>query len=196
MRCWLLAALLLIAQPVWATTVTWDANVDAVDGYRLVYGPVSKAYVSSVDVGKATTFVVDPLITGPQLYVAVVAYHNGLVSGPSNELVVDNPACTPPFGHDAIAVFVTALQTTGSGGALSKARLDFQLASPNSPITHVAVRSNGATVAAMDGTDLTALAGLWFTVPATPGTYPLSVQAGNAFGCIIEQATTKVLTVK
>jgi hypothetical protein len=76
------------------------------------------------------------------------------------------------------------------------ARLDFQLASPNSPVTHVAVRTNGANLATVDGTALTALAGLWFPVPATKGQYVLSVLATNAYGCTNEMLTTKSVTVQ
>jgi hypothetical protein len=43
---------------------------------------------------------------------------------------------------------------------------------------------------------LSALPGLWFTVPAAPATYALSVAATNAYGCSREQSTTYAITVK
>lgn len=91
-----------------------------------------------------------------------------------------------------MSIFVTALQRTGSGGAGSRARLDFQLLSPNSPIAQSSIRQNGADLAVMTGADLTALAGMWFTLPMGPP-LKLSVLAANAYGCSREQATAYVV---
>ncbi len=91
--------------------------------------------------------------------------------------------CAVPLGDRAVSVFPTALQKTGSGGAGSKARQDFQVGSPASPITRIELRTGTTVLASMDGSDLTALAGIWFSLPSVSGVYPLTAYAKNAFGC-------------
>ena len=204
-----LCLLLLVCAPAPAPAATvslaWTASVDAA-GYRVQYGPTSGVWPTSVDVGNVTLATVT-LVPGAY-YFTVVAYNGVGVSGPSAEVfgvigLVDM-ACDYPLGSKTVSIFPTALQKTGSGGAGSKARLDFQLASPGSPITRVAVRTQGADLRAMTGPatatagvdDLAALAGLWFTVPAAPATYAFAIAATNAYGCTREQSTTFAITVK
>lgn len=203
MRTWCSAAVLWLlvgVSPLRAATVTlaWNPSAEAT-GYRVQYGPMTGVWPIVVDVGNVTTAKVD-LAPGTYFFI-VRAYAPDISSGPSNEVstTVQSPidtSCDYPLGSKAIAIFVTALQKTGSGGAGSKARLDFQVASPGSPITRVAVRTNGADLATMAGSDLGALAGLWFTVPAAPATYALGVTASNTYGCSREQGTTFTVTVK
>lgn len=174
----------------------WDAS-DGATGYSLILDGVK------TDVGNVTTSPPIPLADGAHV-VAVTAYDapQGVIreSAPSSPLAfqvgqIVDPNCTPPLGNRVVGIVVTQLQKTGSGGALSLARLDIRLASPNSPVTHVAIRTNGADLAVMDGTDLTALAGLWFQIPATSGTYPLSVRASNLYGCVNDADAKKTVTV-
>lgn len=198
----IVAFCLAIAPSTHAATVTaaWTASISpGVIGYRIQYGTTPGAWPTIVDVGNVTTA---SLTMSPGHYFfTVVAYNATLVSPPSIETAADvtepiDTSCDYPLGVKAVSIFVTALQKTGSGGAGSKARLDFQVASPNSPIIRVAVRTNGADLAMMTGDNLNALAGLWFTVPAAPGTYPLSALASNSYGCVREQSTTYAVTVK
>ncbi len=199
MRALVVALVVFLSVPARAATVTatWTGSPGAT-GYRLQYGPTSGTWPTVVDVGASTTA---SLTLAPGTYfVTVVAYNATETSGPSVEVSTTIPAvdtsCDYPLGNKAVSVFVTALQKTGSGGALSRARLDFQLASPNSPITRAAITTTGGELAGMTGTDLSALAGLWFTVPAALGVYPLSVSASNAYGCTRDQSTSFVVTVK
>lgn len=193
-------------QPIYTNPIVfqWDAPIpDATHGS-------AAGYRLSIDGVKTTLGLVltSTVVLPIGSHTVVVHAFNGAGESPASSppltftvgQVVD-PACTPPLGSKAISIFVTNLQKTGSGGALSRARLDFQLASPNSPITHVAVRSNGADMpgGAQDGTApgyLGSLAGLWFTVPSTPGTYPLSVLATNVAGCTTDLLTTRSITVQ
>jgi hypothetical protein len=115
----------------------------------------------------------------------------GLWSGLSNEVSVTIPGvitpppddCAPVTGRYAVSIFLTSLLKTGSGGPGSRARVLFQLASPNAPITSVGVYADSALVSRITkGEDLTDDPGSWFTMPAS-GSYVLSVTAANSQGC-------------
>lgn len=109
---------------------------------------------------------------------------------------VPDPSCAAPLGNRVPAIFPTAFQRTGSGGSGSPAHLDFQLASPNSPITYIAVIRNvgeilllGAPVNARGtNADLTKIGSIWFQIPMT-GTFPLSLYVENAYGCGLIKST-------
>lgn len=194
---------LLLAAPVRAANVTasWDANTDSAIGYRLFYGLTSGDQAVMVEAGAATTATAMALVPGTRYFFVVKAYDAlGNISPPSNEVSFLVPSeadpCAYPLGSKAVSIFPTKLTTTGSGGAGSKARVDFQVGSPNAPVIRAAVRTMGADLVVMTGTDLSPLAGMWFTVPAAPNVYPLSISASNAFGCTREQTTTYSLTVR
>lgn len=197
----LVVALLLNATSAAQTlTLAWTPTPTPVDGYRLLVGTAPGTYTVTLDVGNVTQATIHDLLPGQHYYMAAVAYAGALVSGPSNEVdavipVLVDPACTFPLGAQAIAIFPTALQHTGSGGPGSQVRLDLQLASPASPITSLAIRAGGVDLATLRGTDLTRLAGIWFPVPVVPGVYPLSVVAANAYGCTKDQSTPYRVTV-
>ena len=181
-----------------SVTMAWEASPTAA-GYRVLVGPASRTYTTTIDVGNVLQATVPDLVPGQVYYFAVIAYTGALVSLYSNEISREmppdvDPACTPPLGSQSIAIFPTALQKTGSGGAGSNARLDFQLASA-SPITHVAVRTKGANLETMDGANLTKLAGVWFRLPSMAETYPLSILASNAYGCTREVLTPRTVTI-
>lgn len=190
-------------------TLAWDANPpgDGTIGYRVLFGTAPGIYPQTRDAGNVTEFTVESLSYATPHYLVLVAYDaQGQVSGHSNMVAhttqaaplppVGDPRCVPPLGNRSVSVFVTNLQLTGSRGAGSRARLDFQLASPNSPVVSVEARANGVPVATMAGTDLNGLAGIWFTVPTPPAAYALSVSATNAYGCTRVQPSTLVVTVK
>ncbi|HRC73232.1 MAG TPA: fibronectin type III domain-containing protein [Candidatus Competibacter sp.] len=70
-------------------TLAWDANTERnVGGYRIYYGPASRAYTSTVDVGNQTTYTVLDLEDGKPYYFAVTAYNTRQTfeSGFSNEV--------------------------------------------------------------------------------------------------------------
>lgn len=192
-------------------TFAWDPGVvdtlhSAPTGFVIMAGPASGMYTNFI-----TVPVVCPGVAGDPAgcigtavlpagtFVAVAGIAGALQGPPSNEVQVplaSDPSCAPPFGSNAIAIFPTALQKTGSGGPGSRARLDFQVASPGSPVTHISIQSGGVDIAAdgvVDGVSLAGLAGLWFTIPA--GNFPLSIRAVNAARCVQVQSTPYTLGV-
>lgn len=197
------AAPLLLSQSAAASVrATWQAN-PAGDGtilYRLYYGLATKTYTATVDVPiPGTSVTVAGLTRGQTYYFAIQARAATLSSALSTEIAITipaaDPACAAVTGADAIAIFPTALQHTGSGGAGSQARLDFQIGSPGSPVTSVAVQTGTTVLGQMAGQSLNALAGVWFPMPIASGSYPLSVTATNAYGCTRTQSTAFVLTI-
>lgn len=198
-RC--LVLLLGLAAPVRAGTVNlaWNAPTTGplpVEGYMVKWGTQPGTYTNVLVLGNvlaATVTVPD----GVTAYFVVVAFIGEAISGPSNEVTATlaDTSCVPPLGANAISIFPTNLVRTGSGGPGSRARLDFQLASPNSPITRVSIRANTTEIALLTGDNLTALAGLWFTMPTPRGTYPLTIQAANAVGCARVQSTEYTVVV-
>ncbi len=111
-----------------------------------------------------------------------------------------DPNCAAPLGNRVVTITPTALQKTGSKGAGSQARLDFRVQSPSSPVVHVAVRAsrNGeppTDLMVMDGANLGALAGMWFTLPSLAGTYSLAIQGTNLYGCTANQGTIYSVTI-
>lgn len=113
-----------------------------------------------------------------------------------NPIVVTDPDCVRAHGKFAVGIFPTAIKYTGSKGPGSQVRIDFQVQS-RSPVVEVAVRtpSIDTDLVSMQGTNLTGLAGLWFTFPTVSGAYPLFVLARNSHGCSAVQSTSYVLRV-
>jgi Fibronectin type III domain len=180
-----------------SVTVAWDSSVDATQ-YVVQQGTKSGGpYVDAVWTS-ATTETISGLAPGGTYYWIVRAVNAaGLWSTPSNEVSITLPTgptqddCAPFTGLYAVSVNPTSLLFTGSKGPGSLARLDFQVASPNSPITRVVVAIDGAIVPPIlgcptEGVDcgavMSPLAGMWFTLPAS-GTHTLIVTAWNRKGC-------------
>jgi len=70
-------------------TLAWNANSEPIlGGYRLYYGPSSRNYLSTVDVGNQTTYTVFDLADDRSYYFAVTAYDTTktIESGFSNEV--------------------------------------------------------------------------------------------------------------
>ena len=170
---------------------TWTANTDPVTGYVLRYGTASGVYTTTIPVGLVTTVPVPNLAPATTYYFALWAVNGALTSPSSAEVIFAVPAaidptCVFPLGANAIRITPTALVKTGSGGAGSGTRLDFQVASPGSPITSVGVYANGVAFSPlpgganpMTGANLGGLAGLWFLFPTVSGTYPVSIIASS-----------------
>jgi hypothetical protein len=70
-------------------TLLWDPNTEQdLAGYKLFYGPSSKGYVSSVDVGNQTNYTLTGLARTTTYYIAAKAYNTtGVESDYSNEVV-------------------------------------------------------------------------------------------------------------
>lgn len=167
--------------------LAWDASVDPVTGYKVSWGTTSGVYTQTLAVGNVTTATITlPAPDTAVYFFALQALGAGGTSAYSNEVSTASlpPAdrCQAPLGDRSVAIFITrVLPTTGARG--SQSAVDFQLASPNSPIVDVALKLDGVVARSMHGDDLLSTRGIWFTTPRQPGTYVLTVQATNQFGC-------------
>ena len=202
-------ALAPAASGVIGVVATWAANppTDLVTGYRLSYGTVSGQHPTTIDAGNVLTLTVTGLSPATTYYFVLVAYNATGVSPPTPEVVVTTkPAvvdpCAFPLGTNAIQVFPTHLQSTGSGGPGSNMGLYFQVGSPNSPVTSVGVMANGVFLPPLPGTanpitgpNLGSFGAQWFVVPTGSGTYPLVIAVNNVAGCARTQSTSFAVTV-
>ena len=70
-------------------TLAWDASTDpSITGYKLYYGPSSRNYNASIDVGNQKTWTISGLKSGSTYYFAATGYNSsGVESGYSNEVV-------------------------------------------------------------------------------------------------------------
>lgn len=172
-----------------SVTIAWDANTEPdVDHYVVQKGAQTGGPYSDALTTTTTSGIVAGLTAGTYYFIVRAINTRGFWSAPSNEVSVTIPGqtvddCAPVTGRYAVSVFPTSLLKTGSGGANSKTRFDFQVASPNAPITSVVIKAGaGAVLASMTGNDLTALAGMWFPMP-TSGTYTFNITATNSQNC-------------
>ncbi|MEK7698961.1 MAG: RHS repeat-associated core domain-containing protein [Planctomycetota bacterium] len=55
-------------------TVSWNANAEPVDGYKVYWGVESGKYTNSIDVGKTMSYTITGLTNGTTYYVSVKAY--------------------------------------------------------------------------------------------------------------------------
>lgn len=200
----LILVLFFIASQAQAQTpliLAWDASANATN-YNLLWGSSSGIYTVSQAVGNVTQATIS--LAPGTYFIAVNASDATGVSAPSNEVQTTiDPTCVPPLGVNSISIFPTAIQYTGSGAAGSVARVDFQATSPNSPINHLAVQSSGVNISpttavhkgVVDGTNIGDNAGLWFTLPAASGNYPLSILATNTYGCAQTQSTAYTIII-
>lgn len=178
-------------------TLAWDANpaADNVTSYTVLYGTASGTYSTLTPAGNVTQWTTPTLAAGTYYFAVTATDADGLSSQPSAEVSTlvpvptQDPSCVPPLGANAVSIFITQLEnTTGSVG--SKARLDYQLGSPGSPVLSVAILVNGVQTKQFGpagSTDLTADGGMWFTTPSVAGTYPVTLTVTNAQGCSATQ---------
>jgi len=183
-------------------TAIWDPTPDAT-GYRLYYGLTPGLDETGVRVETTSTSVpIAGLLPGRTYYFHVRAVNAAGVSASSAEIAFQVPGvpasdpCAFPLGATSVSVFVTGkLNKTGSGGPGSRAYVTFQAASPNSPVTFLAVRANGVDIpdSVTEGVNLRAAGSLWFTIPPMAASY--SIVARNAAGCSRDQPTAFTTTV-
>ena len=91
----------LWSSPAWAAsslTLAWDPSTSTnVAGYRIYYGPSSRNYTNTLDVGNATSATLSNLVTGATYYFAATAYDTAnLESDFSNEVGYTNLLLAPP----------------------------------------------------------------------------------------------------
>jgi len=55
-------------------TVSWNANQEPVDGYKVYWGTESRNYTNTADAGKTTSYTITELTNGTTYYIAVKAY--------------------------------------------------------------------------------------------------------------------------
>ena len=207
-------AILLIAAHLNTTgslTLAWDPNPpeDHVHHYVVSRAPACPGDPNTVswtdprNVGNVTQFtypdgVLD--LSKPQCFTVQAVDEGGLVSGYAEPAVINGdvlPECAAPLGQRAIGLFAGRIvNTTGSVG--SRARLEFQVGSPGSPVTMLSVKVNDQVAKKANGDDLEDVGSLWFRTPTTPGTYPVVLEAFNQHGCtaaLAKGADGKALTV-
>jgi hypothetical protein len=94
----LLTASLLMPPSILADSLAWDANTDQTDGYKIHYSTDQDNLSQVIDVGTATTYVLDnmPLSEGIPYYFAVSAYNSAGESPLSQVLMYQPPDTTPP----------------------------------------------------------------------------------------------------
>lgn len=92
----LLLGFMMIARPVSAATLHWDAASDSdLAGYVVYCGHESGIYADTIDVGEVLEYSLSALETGQSYYLAVSAYDQwGNESAASTEVVFDNQATT------------------------------------------------------------------------------------------------------
>jgi hypothetical protein len=180
-------------------TLAWSFSplLDNVAGYAVVSGPETcSTWTQATDVGNVTRYsfpagAFDP--SRPTCF-AVQAYDSaGNRSDYSDPVLYIPPgyrptACAQPLGRMAVGLFAgRVVGTTGSVG--SRARLEFQAGSPGSPLLSLTVRVNGEAVKQSEGASLEDVGSLWFRTPVAAGTYPVTLEAENQYGCTATLAT-------
>jgi hypothetical protein len=152
-----------------ASTVTlvWDPSPGGnIAGYRIYYGPSSRAYTNTLAVGNATTATLSNLVTGATYYFAATAYDTAnLESDYSAEVGYTNVALAPPI----------IVLTSPTGGALFTAPATIGLAASVTANGHAITKVqfySGATLLA-ENTN-TPYAFPWTGVSA--GTYSLTAR--------------------
>jgi hypothetical protein len=100
-------------------TVAWDPNQEpTVAGYKVVYGPASRSYSYTVDVGLSTSLSISGLQPGTTYYFAALAYNaTGQQSAYSNEISY-MPPVTPSCSF-VIAPTSKSFSSSGGTGSVS-----------------------------------------------------------------------------
>lgn len=77
----------------------------------------------------------------------------------------------------------------------ARGRVLVQFSGPR-PVVRLQVRLGTQAIAEVVGQELRDMAGLYFSVPRTPGTYDLTVWAQDNRGCETTTTTTRTITVQ
>lgn len=169
-------------------TFEWQAPPDGPrpSGYRMTVDATTE------DAGSALTY---KAVLPPGPHRATVASYtpDGLTSGPSNALdfVVATPPADPCSGHP-VTIAVKSFTDTVKAGL--QGQVLFDLINPF-PVTMAQVKLGAQVVSQMTGTDLRASAGIKFSVPRTPGAYPMAVQAMDSANCQGGTSALRTVTV-
>ena len=152
-----------------SVTLAWDPPAaGSPAGYILGYGTQSGVYTSIVNVGAATSHVVNGLIEGRTYFFAIVAYDaGGVISAPAPELRASMCVAAPsaPSGMTAkVSGTLVNVAWAPSAGAVSGYLL------------HASATSGGPTMATVP------INGTTFSAHAPPGTYFLRTAAVNDCG--------------
>lgn len=97
-------------------------------------------------------------------------------------------ACNPP-----VTIQVDSYDTPVPVGG--RGRVLFRLQA-SQPITVVQVAFTSQVVGEIKGTDLRDVAGLYFSVPRTPGDYSMYIRAGLQNGCVTSTTAARIVRVQ
>lgn len=100
------------------------------------------------------------------------------------------PVCTEN-GRPAVRLLVG--DWTRTAKPLNSGRVLTALTQSARPIVRLALSLNGVEQGVLTGTDLRPTAGMYFSVPETPGTYQVTVSARDAQGC--EDGVSRPMTL-
>ncbi len=112
--------------------------------------------------------------------VGLLALNSAVVMITQGSAGVDPPPA-PPCAADAVSVLVGDWSRNVSLGAFGRVTYNLQLSA--APVTTLVVKFNGAETDRVTGSDLRKIAGSYFKVPSTRGSYALSVEGQTAAGC-------------
>ena len=103
-RIALLAGLLILSgsSATFAASVSlaWDPSTDqTVIGYKLYYGPTTRAYTNSIDVGNSTSGTVSNLVAGATYFFAATAYDSTDMRKRLLHRSEHNDSCAEPAAH-------------------------------------------------------------------------------------------------
>ncbi len=181
-------------------TATWDSYNDpvfALSDVTLQFY-VDDAPVASIPAALASTSQDFTLKTFGQHSVMLTAKSATAESDKTKSTVLfrndpqaNDPACNPPLGTHAPAVFPTTLTVT-TGKAGSPAAQNFLVTAPD-PVVELAVQIDGKDVQPIGtGSDLRAFTGLRFTTPL-PGTHTMGIRVLTAFGCTLVRSAAPLV---
>jgi sulfur relay (sulfurtransferase) complex TusBCD TusD component (DsrE family) len=151
-----------------SVTLTWDPSTSTnIAGYKVYYGPASRTYTNTLDVGNATSTIVSNLVTGAIYYFTATVYDtNDLESDFSNEVGYTNTDLASP----------TIVLTSPANKSASTAPATLTLAASVTPNGHAitAVQFYNGNTLLGERTNAP-YAFTWGSVAA--GNYSLSAQA-------------------
>lgn len=204
-RLWVAMFLFLCVPSVaHAQSLAWDANDPAqqITHYLIHYGPTT-TYTGLIDAGTATQSDISALLVpGKTIHFAVAAQNSIAVSGLSADVAytpLDVDHCAVPFGDQSLSATITDVNGVAVGTPVVKPSsttnyVDVKPASL-SPITTITTSLNGMPTPDPPASGAS-VRGVWFTVPATPGVYAVTLTLHNLFGCGLTTTAPHQIQVK
>jgi chitinase len=182
--------LLLMASPLWAVTLMWDAPLNSqVDGYKLYYGQSMGLYDTVLDAGPATSTSVGGLQSGATYFFAATAYNVAGESAYSNEVSYTEPPPPPPSDTTPPTVSITS----PPDGATVQRKSTIEIRASGADdvgVMQIDIMINGQLFCSWAG----AAGSCSWQVPNPPGrTYQLQARAYDAAGNV---GLSSIVTVR